>query len=257
MILFPSAAVDGIYDGRFGGDGIKVSAQAVFSQGGVAGSVVFSQLNPADPIRIHVSLMGLDQYTDGYRWSIQEFPVRSSLLRPFPCSEDEIGSVFDPLDVGTNDTCNNTMENMCQMGDLTSKLGNLRPDMPWQVFEDPFLSLTGPESIIGRALVIDREDGPSGAFICANIERLGARQDILRAAFENDMIHGDVIVRYSAGRDDATVEADLYRVDDGTTNEVGTWSINFGIPGPNNSCDDLGVVSSGGEEAPLGWGVEN
>lgn len=243
-VLLPSAAIDGIYDGRFGGDGIKVSAQAVFSQGGVAGSVVFSQLSPADPIRIHVSLMGLDQYTDAYRWSIQDFPVRASLLRPFPCSEEEIGSVFDPLGAG-NDTCNNTMENMCRAGDLTSKLGNLRPDMPWQTFVDPSLSLTGPESIIGRALVIDREDGPSGAFICANIERLGARQEVLRAAFENDMIHGDVIVRYSAGRDDATVEANLYRVDDGSTDDmaVGTWSINFGTPGPNSSCDGLDVVS--------------
>lgn len=132
---------------------------------------------------------------------------------------------------------------MCAMGDLTSKLGGLRFDMPWQSFEDSTLSLTGPDSIIGRSLIIDREDGPSGAFICANIEQLGASREILRAAFENDMIHGDVIIRYAVGRDDVTIEADLYRLDDVNFNGTGTWTINFGTAGPNNSCDGLGGVS--------------
>lgn len=243
LYLMLHAAVDGLYDGRFGIDGISIAVQAVFSQGGIFGNVLFAQQAPGAPIRIHVNLMGLDQYTDQYRWSVREFPVRTSLLRDFPCAEDKIGGVYNPTNAGED--CNNTEENMCATGDLTTKLGNLRFDRPWQVFEDPSLSLTGPDSIVGRPLVIDREDGPEGAFICANIEQLGVRRDILRAAFDNSVIQGDVIIRYAIGRDDTIVEADIHRIDNNNdiNSQGNKWSLNFGVPGPNNSCDNVAEVS--------------
>lgn len=216
----------------------------MFSQGGVSGSVVFSQLTPSDPVSVHVNLLGLDQYTDAYRWRIQEFPIRSSLLRPFPCSESEIGGLFNPDSINATAMCENTEQSMCALGDLSSKLGALRPDRPWQSFDDPFISLRGPNSIIGRSLVIDREDGPNGAFICSNIEQLGASRETLRAAFENDDVHGDVIIRFATGRDDATIEADLNIVNDSIPDgQAATWTINFGTPGPNNSCSGVGSVS--------------
>lgn len=219
-----------------------VGVQAVFSQGGITGNVLFSQDAPGEPVKIHVNLMGLDQYTDSYRWNIGEFPVRTSLLRDFPCAEDKIGGVYNPSNAST--ACNNTAENMCAAGDLTTKLGNIRFDMPWQIFEDPSLSLTGPDSIIGRSLVIDRGDGPEGAFICANIEQLGVRREILRAAFDNPIIQGDVIIRYAIGRDDAVVEVDIHRVDGNNTDfnsQGNTWSLNFGVPGPGSSCDGVNL----------------
>lgn len=233
-------AVNGIYHGRFGVDGINVAVQAVFSQGGVIGTVAFSQVKPGGPTQIHVNLMGLDQYTDNYRWSVSEFPVRASLLRGFPCTESNIGGVYNPTDV--SGPCNNTQEAMCAVGDLTSRFGALRPDQPWQTFEDPSLPLTGPDSIVGRALVIDRQNGAMGNFICANIEQLGARLEILRAGFDNQFIQGDVIFRYAVGRDDVTVEADLYRATD-TVSGVVRWTVNSGIAGPDNTCLDVGIVS--------------
>jgi hypothetical protein len=197
--------------------------QAVFSQGGVTGNVLFVQENPGDPVKIHVNLMGLDQSSVNYRWSIREFPVRTSLIRDFPCAEEKIGGIFSPD--GSN------------IGDLTTRLGPLRFDMPWQVFEDPSISLSGPDSIIGRPLVIDRMDGPEGAFICSNFEQLGVRREILRAAFDNPLLQGDVIFRYSIGRDDVLIEADLNRLNSSLSTTGHTWTLNHGPPGPNNTCN--------------------
>lgn len=227
------AAVDGLYPGRFVPDGIGISGQAVFSQGGISGNVLFVQEKPGAPVKIHVNLMGLDQYSDAYRWSIREFPVRTSLLRDFPCAEESIGGVYNPANV--NLACTNTADSVCPTGDLTTKLGPIVFNMPWQVFEDPSLILTGPDSILGRSVVIDREDGPEGAFICANIEQLGVRRETLRAAFDNSAIQGDVIVRFSTGRDDAKLEADLHRLDGGSS----TGIMGFLHSSINNTCEGL------------------
>ena len=134
---------------------------------------------------------------------------------------------------------------MIAAGNLGERNTPLRPDRPWQTFEDSGITLHGENSIIGRALVIDREDGP-GTFICANIEHLGASQEILRATFANGVIQGDVIIRYSIGMDDATVEADLWRIDPGSDpDQTAMWSINHGLAGPNNTCvvSDDNIVS--------------
>ncbi len=221
-----SAAFDGIYDGRFGIDGIKISAQAVFTLGGVTGNVVFSQPIPGQPVQIHVNLMGLDQFPDAYRWTIHNYPVRHSLLNDFPCSNENLGGVFD---------------------DIGMRNGPLNYEEQWQTFIDEDLVLSGPDSIIGRSLVIDREFGMDGDFICANIEQLGARREILRAPFDNSVLQGEVIFRYSIGRDDATIEADIYRVDGGPDMDDITWSLHYGTVGQNNSCDNVEqAVSSSG-----------
>ena len=211
-----SAAIDGLFPGRFGPKDIKISAQAVFHHGGLYGNVLFTQPEPRDPVTIHVSLMGLDQFTDAYPWTIHNYPVRTSLLSDYPCSNENLGGVF--ADLGENN-------------------GPLDSEQTWQTFTDPSLSLSGHDSIIGRSLVIDRQNGVGGDFVCANIEQLGARREILRAAFDNENIQGDVIFRYSTGRDDATIEADLFR---GNVNMSGvTWTLHYGTAGPNNTCDDV------------------
>lgn len=213
--------MDGIYDGRFVPDSIGIGVQAVFDQAGVTGNVLFIQESPGAPVQIHVNLMGLDQYQRDYSWSIHEFPVRTSLLRDFPCTNEKLGGVF----VGSN-------TDMTSDGDLTGKLGNLRFDLPWQVFEDPTIDLSGPNSIIGRSLVIDRLNGVDGSFICSNIEQLGSRKETLRATFNNPTIQGDVVFHYSIGRDDALIEADIHRIDDPDINSNGnTWALQFSSGG--------------------------
>ena len=219
--------------------------RAVFNQAGVTGEVVFTQERSDAPVDIQVNLVGLDQFTDFYRWSIHDFPVRSSLLSNFPCSDTELGGVYNP-DNRSATILSNCMGNpaICAVGDLTFKVGHILSNMDKQIFRDPNLELFGSQSVVGRSLVIDRENGPNGGFICANIElngRPSRRVETLRASFNNDAIQGDVIIRYPSGFDDATVEASIYRVDEMMLNEMGlTWSLNFGPASEN--CSGVGQV---------------
>lgn len=201
----------------------------MFSQGGVEGNVNFFQPQPGAPVQIHVNLLGLERFPDGFQWRIHQDPIHTSLLKDFRCSTSEVGGVF-----GNG------------LGDLSARLGTLRPDQPWQTFTDPNITLFGSQSIVGRPLVISREDGGSGNFICANIEQLGAKVQTLRAGFNNGVIQGDVIIRLVTGRDDALVHADIRRIDPPNTNinSMGhTWSLHSGSSGENNSCTNVDIVS--------------
>lgn len=209
--------------------------QAVFSQGGVIGEILFSQENPGEPVQIHVNLVGLDQYRDLYQWSINENQIYSSLLQNFPCSESGVGGIFNPLNVG--DECNNET---CRAGDLTARIGGLRYDSTWQTFEDSTISLSGSDSIVGRSLVIDREGGAAGNFICANIEPLGVTRRVLRAAFDNSFLQGDVIIEYIFGRNDAIIKSNLHVFNNDS--RITQVSLFYGDSGTGNSCN-VDIVS--------------
>ena len=222
---------------------IGISVQAVFNQGGVLGHVQFIQVSPDAPVIIQTNLMGLDQFSDNYRWSVHDFPIRSSLLRNFPCSDAQVGGVYNPNGAVISSTARDCSAVPCAVGDFTSKYGSL--NMEIQTFTDPNLDLFGPQSIIGRSLVIDRQDGGPGAFICANIEQKAKRQgnlQTLRASFDNGIIQGDIIIRLAEGRDGVTIEADFCRVDGMVAASQGhSWSLNFGRA--NNTCGGLGQVN--------------
>lgn len=203
--------MDGIYDGRLQG----INVQAVFDMGGVRGYIQFSQKAPGEPVEIHANLEGLDQFADSYPWHAHDYPVRTSLLRDYPCSNAEVGGHYDPLNAidnpNYNTDCNPNNASVCEVGDFSNKVGLLRNDQQWQTFVDPELDLYGPYSIIGRSLVIHRGIPPENRWICANIEYLGARVDIIRASIIGvNQTQGDVIIHKVAGRDDATIYLDIW-----------------------------------------------
>lgn len=226
-------AVDGIYDGRFQG----INVQAVYDMGGVRGYVQFSQKAPGLPVDIHVNLDGLAQFADSYPWHVHDYPVRNGLLRDYPCSEAELGGHYDPFNAADDPNyatnCNPNNATVCEIGDFSNKLGRLRNDQQWQTFVDPNLSLYGPYSIIGRSLVIHRGIPPENRWICANIEYLGARVDIIRAPIRGVGYQGDVIIHKVAGRDDATIYADVWRNDSFTG--LIDWDLRLGRP-TGESC---------------------
>ena len=214
--------------------------------GGVRGYVQFIQPTPSSPVQIHVNLQGLDQFSGSYPWNVHEYPVRNALLRDYPCSSVEVGERYDPRNAIGNvmyDTECNQNATACAIGDFSNKLGYLKNDQQWQLFEDPNLNLYGPESIIGRSLVIHREI-LDNRWICANIEYLGARVDILRASLVGRggtiTYQGDVIIHKVAGRDDATIYVDVQR---NTTIDVSVdWSLRLGRASP--TCEDYPAIVS-------------
>ncbi len=229
--------------GTVGRNEIHRTVVAVFNQGGVTGEIVFSQEFRTAPVDIQVNLVGLDQFSDAYRWSIHEHPIRRSLLSNYPCSE--VGNIFYPDNPGGNIPSCVGNPAACAVGDLTGKLGRLRNDLTTQIFRDSNLDLFGSESIVGRSILINREDGPSGAFICANIElngRPSRRVQTLRASFNNGIIQGDVIIRDPDGFDEVTVEADLYSLNGAMLSNAKniSWTLNFG-PAYEN-CTGVGQV---------------
>lgn len=91
------------------------SATAVFNLNGVTGWVRFFQDNPLADVL--VNLQGLTQNAD---WSIHQFPVDETLSPSDRCSDDYLGTVFNPNDAPvpalSNPDCSAVS---CPVGDLS------------------------------------------------------------------------------------------------------------------------------------------
>ena len=236
--------------------GIDCTATAHFDMRGVRGTIQFYQPEPSRPVEIHVQLTGLDKFTDRYPWHVHMYPVRFGLLRDFPCSDEEVGGHYDPtgasMAVNYTERCANDPDD-CEVGDLSGKLGALT-DQQWQSFTDSRLSLFGPQSIVGRSIVIHRQDPSETRWVCANIEYNGVRLKTTRFPFMNGPLQGDVIFRRVIGRDDVKINVDLYRIDGGSMNSMNhIWNLRTGTPGAGGDCNPLGPVST---QIILNVGVE-
>ena len=233
------AADNGCYTGRSDG---SINVQAVFDMGGVTGYVQFYQRAPGEPTEINVNLEGLDQFAGSYPWHAHQFPVRDALQKDFPCSLEEIGRHYDPLNVGGSPTydadCNPGNQSACEVGDFGGKVGRIRNDMVQQFYLDNELDLYEQNSVIGRALVIHYPEPRNDRFICANIEPVGCRVKNLRAAFDNGEFQGDVVIRHTAGKDNAKIFVDVYSTDT-AGNGTRSWNLFMGRAGADGSCDGL------------------
>lgn len=232
------AADNGCYSGRSDG---SINVQAVFDMGGVTGYVQFYQRAPGQPTELNVNLEGLDQFAGTYPWHAHDFPVREALQKDFPCSAEELGGHYDPFDAGSNPDyatiCNTNNQSACEVGDFGRKVGRLRNDMTQQFYVDNELDLYGPNSVVGRALVIHYPEEPNDRFICANIEPVGCRNKNLRAAFDNGQIQGDVVIRHTAGKDSAKIYVDVYSVNN-TEDGIRSLALYLGRA-EGGSCDNL------------------
>lgn len=219
-----------------------MNVQAVFDMGGVSGYVQFYQPRRGAPTEINVNLQGLEQYTGSYPWHIHQYPVRTALLKDFPCGSSEVGDHYDPLnardDPNYDENCNMSNPSACEVGGLTRKVGRIRSDTVQQTFVDNQLDLYGSNSVIGRSLALHYPEEPNNRFICANIEPHGCKVKNLRAAFDNGRIQGDVVVRHASGTESAKIFVDLFQL--GTPNDGNTsWNLFFGNAGADGSCDNL------------------
>ena len=189
---------------------------------GLKGTISISQNGLYDPATITARLSGFPRKNvpnQRFDWSIHEYPVRYSLLRDFPCSQEELGNVFDPLNQRSNPNyqadCTNDTSN-CAVGDMSGKVGYLLSNLSLQTFQYPGLQLRGTYSPIGRSIVIRYGVNNTVTLACANIERQGIKVITLKATFQQpSRLQGDVFFRYVDGRSEVTIYADLYRLDGG------------------------------------------
>lgn len=223
------------------------SSVARFDMSGLRGIITFFQRRASAPVQIDVDMMGLDQFPNStFGWHVHEFPVNFGLLRDMPCSEEEVGGHYDPLDRSSSPTYTRDCANIkrfCEVGDLAGKFGALRADQSRYTFEDPNMNLYSSFSPVGRSIVIHQQNG--SRFACANLEYQGnPRVETYRAPFPHPPFEGDIILKRQAGKAGVTLYVELYRTDGGpVTNISFGWSLRRGKPGANG-CGDLGPVSS-------------
>ena len=195
----------------------------------IIGDISFYQPERGANVEITVDLQNLDRfYPQSFSWSIREYPVPYGMFDFFPCAD--LGAVYAPIPCPANTSQN------CVYGNLGERLGPILSTEinRTQTFSDSVLDLYGPNTPIGRSIVIERET----VLACANIDYTGISLQTLRAGFNSPALHGEVILRRQNGRPGMTFSVEFYPGCDGI--DLGanlSWSLNRG------NCEDVGPVS--------------
>ena len=138
---------------------------------GVSGFIRFSQPSLVDETMITVSLSGLDQYpSETFPWHVHNYPFTTQ--ERDPCSAGSVGGHFDPFMASSRpnySTSCSSNHSLCEVGDLSGKFGPFNASsLVNKMYMDTYLPLYGVHSIVGRSVVIHRNDG--SRWVCANIE---------------------------------------------------------------------------------------
>ena len=139
------------------------NAVATFSMMGVSGSITFSQATGSSPTVVTIKLIGLAGIAGDFHVHVSPIQLSSST----PCGSTETGGHFNPLGVPPGQ-CSPTAPQLCEVGDLSGKSGSLAglPSAD-SMYYDSNLPLSGPNSIVGRSVVIHRATGEN--WVCADI----------------------------------------------------------------------------------------
>lgn len=121
------------------------------------GQVRFSQVSPQGPTILNISFTGLNARASGYHVHI--LPIKSAQE---PCSDNNIMGHFNPFSVNASLSPAPGIGTVDQyeIGDISGKFGNLMGQNNFQTqYMDGNMPLSGPNSIIGRSLVIHYTNG--------------------------------------------------------------------------------------------------
>ena len=146
-----------------------LEAVAIFnSQSGISGSIRFIQLSPFGDTKVDVNLVGLGNMAGGYHVHIGPTgPV--DLGFPERCDGSYTGGHWNPLNVDYTGQVPVTSDDY-EVGDLSGKFGSLANlNAVYQTFRDPNLPLFESFGIIGRSVVIHRDDAMGTRWVCADI----------------------------------------------------------------------------------------
>lgn len=125
--------------------------------GSSGGNVHFFQLSPQGPTNLHVSLTRLDAKAGGYH--VHLLPVKSG---PEACSNENVMGHFNPYGINftTSPSPGNSTVDQYEIGDISGKFGSLADQTQSEnSYKDSNMPLSGPNSIVGRSLVIHYRNG--------------------------------------------------------------------------------------------------
>ncbi|XP_031720508.1 uncharacterized protein cusr [Anarrhichthys ocellatus] len=162
---------------------------AVLNMREIKGYFIFRQASPFDMTELRVNLTNLKSRVGPYH--VHNFPL-PSVRSPSSsrCSNDNVGGHWNPFSVNTNSpTYPNgpgSTHDMYEIGDLGTKHMSLagRNEMD-MMFTDFNLPLFGPNSIVGRSVVIHQTDG--ARYVCASISYPG-EVIVGRATFQSPVV---------------------------------------------------------------------
>ena len=214
---------------------------------GVSGSITFSQSSPINYTMITVSLTGLDQYpSETFPWHVHNYPFTTQ--ERDPCSAGSVGGHFDPFMASSRpnySTSCSSNRSLCEVGDLSGKFGPLHANsLVNETYIDEYLPLYGVYSIVGRSVVIHRND--SSRWVCANIE-YPSNVTVAYSPFRTDFagganLVGDIffIEPYSP-LNLTTVFLQLAYISGSVNSNLHEWDMRSNTIGDDGNCADAGA----------------
>jgi Cu/Zn superoxide dismutase len=227
-------------------------ARSTFTHEGVRGAVAFSQASPFQPVEVDVLLTGLGEGAGSFH--IHEYPVPARQdVSDSPCGRT--GAHFNPtnFDPSASPKTGEGSFDKYELGDLSGKYGDLthRDHLQENVL-DPTLTLFGPNSIVGRSIVIHKSPVPK-RWICANID-LYDQQLVTAVATFTYPVAGRVIFRQAEDEPfaDTTVFVESLIYSDGSKNDTHDhrWHVHVSAPGKDFFNWTGRCLSAGGHYNP-------
>ena len=137
----------------------------MWTVGPISGDISFTQQYETDFATVDSYLNGLSEEAGG--WHIHNLPVPHENVEP--CSGASVQGHYNPFNivgspaVGTDD--------LYEVGDLSGKSTSLAGFSEYSaITPDTNLYLFGPRSIVGRSVVIHKDDASGTRWVCATIE---------------------------------------------------------------------------------------
>lgn len=162
---------------------------AAVSMRGVKGYLRFRQASPFDVTQFRLNLTNLQGRVGPFH--VHNFPV-PSVRSPLPsiCSNDNLGGHWNPFGLNASDPTYpklpGSTHDMYEIGDLSGKHMFLTGRNEVEAaFHDSSLPLFGPNSIVGRSVVIHQGNG--ARFVCASIGYPGD-VSVARARFRSPVV---------------------------------------------------------------------
>ena len=151
----------------------RMEGVAKFSNDGVKGMIKFKQRSPLDPVTVNIDLDNLKSKAGGYHVHLYPVPQKRGMNEAV-CDADDVAGHFNPFNVDVDSSvypsATSTTPDMYEVGDISGKFGTLANLSSYnETWIDPNLQLYGSNSIIGRSVVIHKNQPNSPRWICSTI----------------------------------------------------------------------------------------